>query len=93
MVEPGYIGTGSSDADAFQKDALVKLMLRGDKLYSPNPSVSTEIEAGTFADNQRVEILAYLVDIAGNVGGTVADPAAADWKVLHDIGEVDDLVD
>ena len=73
----------AAEADAFQKATSVKLLLRGDKLYSPNPSVSREIEAGTFADNQRVEILAYFVDPAGNVGGTIPNAVAADWKDLH----------
>ncbi len=70
-------------AAAFRDDARLKVTLRGDRLYSPNPSAETKIEAGQFADNQRLELFAYLVDEAGNVGGTATAPAAADWKVLH----------
>ena len=70
-------------AAAFRDDARLKVTLRGDRLYSPNPSAETKIEAGQFADNQRLELFAYLVDEAGNVGGTVTAPEAADWKVLH----------
>ena len=33
-----------------------------------------KIEAGEFADNQRLELFAYLVDVAGNVGGTALAP-------------------
>ena len=44
-----------------------------------------KIEAGQFADNERLELLAYLVDVAGNVGGEIIDdassnPAAANWR-------------
>ena len=70
-------------AAAFRDDARLKLTLRGDRLYSPNPSAEMKIEAGQFADNQRLELFAYLVDEAGNVGGTAAAPEAADWKTLH----------
>ena len=70
-------------AAAFTEDARVKLELRGDRLYSPNPSVDMKIAAGQFKDNERLELFAYLVDVAGNVGGTAAAPAAANWKALH----------
>ena len=88
--ERNPLSEAKADAAAFKDDALVKLLLRGDRLYSPNPSVSMIIEAGQFADNQRLELFAYLVDVAGNVGGTAAEPAAADWKELH--GTTDVLV-
>ena len=72
-----------ANAAAFKDDALVKLMLRGDRLYSPNPGVEQKIEAGQIGDNQRLELFAYLVDVAGNVGGTATAPEAASWKTLH----------
>ena len=59
----------AANAAAFKEDARVKIALRGDRLYSPNPSVDMKIEAGQFADNERLELFAYLVDVAGNVGG------------------------
>ncbi len=89
--------TQAARAEVFEKAALVKFTLRGDKLYIPAPSVSGEIEAGTFADNQRVEIFAYLVDLAGNVGGDNKEPIASDWKALHGlpdtvmVSDVEDL--
>ena len=70
-------------AAAFKDDARLKVTLRGDRLYSPNPSVEQKVAAGQFKDNERLELFAYLVDVAGNVGGTVTTPAAADWKSLH----------
>ena len=70
-------------AAAFRDDARLKLTLRGDRLFSPNPSAEMKIQAGQFADNQRLELFAYLVDAAGNVGGTAAAPEAVDWKSLH----------
>ena len=73
-------------AKAFKEDALVKLVVQGDRLFNAKPSVSTKIEAGTFKDNQRLELLAYVVDVAGNVGGAAAgddDPTAANWRTLH----------
>ncbi len=72
-----------ANAAAFKDDALAKLVLRGDRLNIPNPSLSTKIEAGTIGDNQRLELFAYVVDVAGNVGGTETTPAAADWRTLH----------
>ena len=72
-----------ANAAAFKDDALVKIMLRGDRLYSPNPSVEQKIEAGQIGNNQRLELFAYLVDVAGNVGGTATAPEAASWKTLH----------
>ena len=81
---PGLdLGTEDARALAFKEDARVKIMLRGDRLYSPNPSVDMKIEAGQFADNERLELFAYLVDVAGNVGGTAELPAAANWRTLH----------
>ena len=84
----GTMAPAAAEADAFQNAASVKLTLRGDRLYNTNPRLETEIEAGDFKDNQRVEILAYLVDIAGNVGGTIANADAADWKDLHGTANV-----
>ncbi len=75
--------TEAANAAAFKDDARVKIALRGDRLYSPNPSVDMKIEAGQFADNERLELFAYLVDVAGNVGGDNDGPAAADWRILH----------
>jgi hypothetical protein len=72
-----------ANALAFKEDARVKIALRGDRLYSPNPSVDMKIEAGQFADNERLELFAYLVDVAGNVGGSATGPAAASWRTLH----------
>lgn len=72
-----------ANARAFKDDALVKLVVQGDRLFNAKPSVSQKIEAGTFKDNQRLELLAYVVDVAGNVGGTTTAPAAADWRTLH----------
>ena len=69
---------------AYKDDALVKLMLRGDRLYSPNPSVEQKIEAGQIGNNQRLELFAFLVDVAGNLGGATAVFAeAADWRSIH----------
>ena len=82
-----------ANAKAFKEDALVKLAVQGDRLYNAKPSVSQKIEAGTFKDNQRLELLAYVVDVAGNVGGATAGaatPAAADWRSLH--GTADKIV-
>ena len=78
------------EARAFKEDARLKIELRGDRVYSPNPSVDMKIGAGQFADNERLELFAYLVDVAGNVGGTAAAPQAANWKALH--GTNDKLV-
>ena len=88
QAAPLNLPANAAEADAFQKAPSVKLLLRGDRLYNTNPRLETEIEAGTFKDNQRVEILAYLVDVAGNVGGTATEATAADWKDLHgtDVG-------
>lgn len=72
-----------ANARAFKDDALVKLVVAGDRLFNAKPSVSQKIEAGTFKDNQRLELLAYVVDVAGNVGGTTTTPAAANWRSLH----------
>ena len=79
-----------ANAKAFNEDARLKIELRGDRVYSPNPSVDMKIGAGQFADNERLELFAYLVDVAGNVGGTAAAPQAANWKALH--GTNDKLV-
>ena len=73
-----------ANAKAFKEDARLKITLRGDRLYSPNPSVEQKVAAGQFKDNERLELFAYLVDVAGNVSGTAATaPAAANWKSLH----------
>ena len=83
-----YVENGLDDDDArvtaYKDDALVKLMLRGDRLYSPNPSVEQKIEAGQIGNNQRLELFAFLVDVAGNLGGATAVFAeAADWRSIH----------
>ena len=78
-------------AAAFKDDALLKLAVQGDRLFNAKPSVSQKIEAGTFGDNQRLELLAYVVDVAGNVGGTAAgdpSPTAANWRILHGTDDV-----
>ena len=77
-----------ADAKAFEEDARLKITLRGDRLYSPNPSVEARVTAGQFKDNERLELYAYLVDTAGNVGGEATGPDAADWKDLHGTADV-----
>lgn len=81
----GGLGLGAelANARAFKDDALIKLTVSGDRLVIPNPSVSKKAVAGTFGDNQRLELFAYVVDVAGNVGGTDTEPAAANWRLLH----------
>ena len=79
-----------ANALAFKDDARLKIELRGDRLYSPNPSIDMKIEAGQFNDNERLELFAYLVDGAGNVGGSSSAPEAANWKTLH--GTADKLL-
>ena len=85
------LDTEPANAKAFKEDALVKLVVQGDRLFNAKPSVSQKIEAGTFKDNQRLELLAYVVDVAGNVGGAAAgdaDPTAANWRTLHGTDDV-----
>ena len=80
-----------ANARAFKDDALLKLTVQGDRLFNAKPSVSQKIEAGTFGDNQRLELLAYVVDVAGNVGGAGAgdaNPTAANWRTLHGTDDV-----
>ena len=81
----GGLGLGPEPANvrAFKDDALVKLTVSGDRLLSTNPSVSMKAVAGTFGDNQRLELFAYVVDVAGNVGGGEAAPQAVNWRSLH----------
>ena len=79
----GNLSKEAANALAFKDDARLKITLRGDRLYSPNPSVEQKIAAGQFKDNERLELFAYLVDVAGNVGGTATEPAAANWRSLH----------
>ena len=69
MADGGLnLGADEANAKAFKEDARLKIELRGDRVYSPNPSVDMKIGAGQFADNERLELFAYLVDVAGNVG-------------------------
>ena len=86
--ERGNLQGEAANAAAFKDAAVVKFALRGDRLFNPNPSVSMKIEAGQIADNQRLELFAYVVDVAGNVGGTETLPAAANWRTLHGTGGV-----
>ena len=78
----------AANAIAFKDDALLKFVLSGDRLLNPNPSVSMKPEEGRFGDNQRLELFAYVVDAAGNVGGSVASPQAADWRDIHGTDDV-----
>ena len=89
-ADPAGLGLTLEEANAaaFKDDALVKLGLTGDRLVNPNPSVSMKAAAGTFGDNQRLELFAYVVDVAGNVGGTVETPAAANWRTFHGTEDV-----
>ena len=68
---------------AFKEDARLRRTVRGDALYSSNTSVSMDIEAGDFKNNERLEFFAYLVDGAGNLGGTASAANAANWRLLH----------
>ena len=70
----GALAAELANARAFKNDARMKITLRGDRLYSPNPSVEAKVAAKQFKDNERLELFAYLVDVAGNVGGTATDP-------------------
>ena len=80
----GTLDPEAANARAFKDDARLKVTLRGDRLYSPNPSVEQKVAAGQFKDNERLELFAYLVDVAGNVSGTTAaTAAAANWRTLH----------
>ncbi len=65
------------ETDSAFSTAPISFDLTGDALTTPNNSVSRKLEAGVFADNERVRILANLVDAAGNRGGTTANEAAA----------------
>lgn len=60
------------ETDSGFNTAPIKFELTGDALTNANNSVSRKLKAGDFADNERIRILANLMDPAGNRGATEA---------------------